>query len=85
MASMVYFGLSLSGASITDNPFVFMTLSGLMEIPAYTLTIPIVQRFGRKYTLAACYLLCAIVLFALAIIPAGGCSGGGGITFITNF
>ncbi|XP_045120869.1 organic cation transporter protein-like [Portunus trituberculatus] len=71
MASMVYFGLSLSGGTISDNPYVFMTLSGLMEVPAYTFTIPVVQRFGRKYTLATCFLLSALVLFALAVIPAG--------------
>ncbi|KAK8376323.1 hypothetical protein O3P69_009753 [Scylla paramamosain] len=70
ISGMVYFGLSLSGASISDNPFVFMALSGLMEIPAYTLTIPVVQCFGRRRTLATCFLLSAIVLFALAVIPA---------------
>lgn len=71
MAGMVYFGLSLSGASLSDNPFVYMVLSGIMEVPAYTLTVPIVQRFGRKPTLSAFFLTSAIILLALAIIPAG--------------
>lgn len=69
MAGMVYFGLSLSGASLSDNPYVYMVLSGLMEVPAYTLCAPIVQRFGRKRTLAVFFLTSAIVLVGLAIVP----------------
>ncbi|KAK3876175.1 hypothetical protein Pcinc_018997 [Petrolisthes cinctipes] len=38
MGSMVYFGLSLSGSTLSHNPFVYMALSGLME-PFHDLTI----------------------------------------------
>ncbi|XP_050712093.1 organic cation transporter protein-like isoform X1 [Eriocheir sinensis] len=69
VAAMVYFGLSLSGTSLSDSPFVYMVLSGLMEVPAYTLCGPIVQRFGRKRTLAVLFLTSAIVLLALPTIP----------------
>lgn len=72
---MVYFGLSLSGASLSDDPFVYMVLSGLMEVPAYTLCAPIVQRFGRKRTLFVFFLMSAIVLVGLAIVPSSKCSG----------
>lgn len=71
VAGMVYFGLSLSGASISDDPYLFMVLSGLMEVPAYTLTVPIVQRFGRKRTLSVFFTISGVVLFSLAVTPAG--------------
>ncbi|KAG0710128.1 Organic cation transporter-like protein [Chionoecetes opilio] len=70
MGSMVYFGLSLSGGSISDNPFTYMVLSGLVEVPAYIFTSFIVQRFGRKPTLAFFMLFSAANLLCLAVIPA---------------
>ncbi|XP_063878559.1 organic cation transporter-like protein [Scylla paramamosain] len=66
---MVYFGLSLSGANISDDPFLYMVLSGLMEIPAYTLIVPVVQGFGRKFSLCSLYVICTSVLLILAVIP----------------
>lgn len=70
VVSMVYYGLSLSGATISDDPFLYMVLSGIMEVPAYTFTGYIVDCFGRKGTLCGAYLLTAIVLLAIAAIPA---------------
>ena len=71
VVSMVYYGLSLSGATISDDPFLYMVLSGLMEVPAYTLTAYIVDLCGRKGTLCGAYLLTAVVLLAIAVTPAG--------------
>ncbi|KAK8376480.1 hypothetical protein O3P69_009849 [Scylla paramamosain] len=69
MVGTVYFGLSLSGANISDDPFLYMVLSGLMEVPAYTLTIPIVRRFGSKVPLFSFFLTSGVVLLALAFTP----------------
>ena len=71
IGDMVYFGLSLSGANISDDPYVYMVLSGLVEVLAYSLTSFIVERFGRKPTMCALYITTAVVLFALAVTPAG--------------
>ncbi|XP_050697768.1 organic cation transporter protein-like [Eriocheir sinensis] len=68
-ASMVYFGLSLSGGTLSDNPFVYMSLAGLMEVPAYTLTVPVVDRLGRRWPGVACFVFCGLALLALAAIP----------------
>ncbi|KAK4308267.1 hypothetical protein Pmani_020020 [Petrolisthes manimaculis] len=69
MGSMVYFGLSLSGSTLSHNPFVYMALSGLMEVPAYTLSIPVVHRFGRRNTAVGTFLFCGVALVILAFIP----------------
>ncbi|MPC92480.1 hypothetical protein E2C01_087571 [Portunus trituberculatus] len=71
MAGTVYFGLSLSGAIISDNPFLYMVLSALMEVPAYTLTIPLVRRLGSKGPLSSFFLTSGVVLLALAFTPSG--------------
>ncbi|XP_063881589.1 organic cation transporter protein-like [Scylla paramamosain] len=70
MVGMVYFGLSLSGTNISENPFVYMVLSGVMEVPAYSLTIPIVHRYGRKRTLSVLFVISGIILLCLAFSSA---------------
>jgi len=66
VVSMVYYGLSLSGVKFSDDPYVFMALSGLVELPAYTLNAPLVAKFGRRLPSAGCFFVCAA---ALAILP----------------
>ncbi|KAG0726883.1 Organic cation transporter-like protein [Chionoecetes opilio] len=66
----VYYGLSLSGASVSDDPYVYLVLSGLMELPAYLFSGYIVQYFGRKSSLSFFFLMAAVVLLALAFTPA---------------
>ncbi|XP_042225962.1 organic cation transporter protein-like [Homarus americanus] len=71
LASMVYYGLSLSGGILSDDPFVFMTLSGLMEVPSYMVIIPLVARFGRRFPAVCSFLLSGAALIVQAVIPAG--------------
>ncbi|KAG7176025.1 Solute carrier family 22 member 6-A-like 3 [Homarus americanus] len=42
VVGMVYYGLSLSGNHLSEDPFVYMVLMGLVEVPAYTLMIPVI-------------------------------------------
>ncbi|XP_066939241.1 organic cation transporter protein-like isoform X2 [Macrobrachium rosenbergii] len=67
--NMVYYGLSLSGGNLSKDPYVFMALSGLMEIPAYSLTIPIVSRFGRRVPGVGSFLLSGLMLLSLIPTP----------------
>ncbi|XP_064102946.1 organic cation transporter protein-like [Macrobrachium nipponense] len=67
--NMVYYGLSLSGGNLSNDPYVFMALSGLMEIPAYSLTIPIVSRFGRRIPGVGSFLLSGLMLLSLIPTP----------------
>lgn len=68
--AMVYYGLSLSGGNLSSNPFIYMVLSGLMEIPAYVLAYPLVVKFGRRGPTVACSLISGAALLVLAVVPA---------------
>ncbi|KAG0720841.1 Organic cation transporter protein [Chionoecetes opilio] len=70
VVAMVYYGLSLSGASISDDPYVYLVLSSLMELPAYSFSGSIVQYFGRKSSLSFSFLITTAVLLAVAFTPA---------------
>ncbi|XP_069171625.1 organic cation transporter protein-like [Procambarus clarkii] len=69
--SLVFDGLNLSGELYSDNIFLYLILGGLMEIPGNSLTVPIINRYGRRGPLAACFVLCGVMVLALAFIPTG--------------
>lgn len=71
VAGLVYYGLSLGGDKFGVDPFVYMSLSGAMEIPGSTLTIPMVDRMGRRPSNAICFFVTAAVLLVLGVIPTG--------------
>ncbi|XP_042883647.1 organic cation transporter protein-like [Penaeus japonicus] len=71
LVGVVYFGLSLSGGDLSSDPFLYMALTGVVELPAYTLVIPVVARFGRRAPVVAFFFLGAVVLLALPFVPAG--------------
>ncbi|XP_076043589.1 organic cation transporter protein-like [Oratosquilla oratoria] len=64
-----YMGLTLAGVFLDVNPFLYMVISGIMEIPAYTVTVPIIARFGRKNPVLLGYFFCSIALLAVPFIP----------------
>lgn len=71
ISSLVYSGLSLSGNTYSTDPFLYMVISGLMEIPAYTITAPIINRWGRKVpSVVGCFMSGATIL-SLTFIPNG--------------
>ena len=56
---------------IMNFEWTILTFRGAMEIPAYTLTQPIVALCGRRPTLLLCFAFTAACNFALAAIPGG--------------
>ncbi|KAG7159701.1 Organic cation transporter protein-like 22 [Homarus americanus] len=66
---LVALGLSLGGEGFGSNPFIYMALSGLMEIPGATVTVPMIQYLGRRLSNIICLLMTGISLLALAIVP----------------
>jgi hypothetical protein len=71
VASMVFYGLSLSAVAFSADPFIYMAIGGLMEVPAYTLTAPIIDYWGRRLPTSVSYLVCGINILALTFIPKG--------------
>lgn len=84
MVSMVFYGISLNAVNFSVNPFLYMALGGVMEIPAYTLTVPIVEYWGRRIPSAAFYFVAGASILALAVVPAGreGGEEGGGAEYV---
>lgn len=68
VVAMVFFGLTLGGSSLGVNPFVYMVLSGLVEIPSI-LDIFLVEFFGRKKSGIGSFSLCAVSLLLQPLIP----------------
>ncbi|XP_047493760.1 organic cation transporter protein-like [Penaeus chinensis] len=70
VTGLVYFGLSLSGGNFSTNPFLYMALMGLMEVPGNTFVIPIITRFARKTLNIFFFVISGAALLALPFIPA---------------
>ena len=49
VVSMVYYGLSLNTGNLGGDFYLNFTLSGLVEFPAYTLCLLLLDRIGRKF------------------------------------
>ncbi|XP_069991073.1 organic cation transporter protein [Penaeus vannamei] len=69
ISELVFYGLSLSGSNFSADPFIYIVLGGLMEIPGFSLTAPIINRFGRKWPTIWGYVLSGIAILLLVFIP----------------
>lgn len=66
--AMVYFGLLLAATAFGVNPFMYVVISGLVEIPS-NLNIILVRIIGRKKSGMGCFGLCAASLLLQPLIP----------------
>ncbi|XP_042242883.1 organic cation transporter protein-like [Homarus americanus] len=69
VVSLVFDGLNLSGDNYSADPFLYIVLGGLMEVPGYSLTALIINRWGRRTPTALSYILCGLVILVLTFIP----------------
>eukprot|EP00047_Mylnosiga_fluctuans_P022919 m.129228 g.129228 ORF g.129228 m.129228 type:complete len:514 (-) comp9427_c0_seq1:227-1768(-) len=69
VCDFLFYGVSLAGTTLSDNPYVNFVLSALAELPAYVIAYWAMERpsLGRRLTLLASYILAAA---ACALIPA---------------
>ncbi|XP_045622943.1 organic cation transporter protein [Procambarus clarkii] len=67
--SLVYCGLSLSGSTYSADPFLYIIIGGLMEVPGYTVTAPIIARWGRKLPIIIGWFISGASILALAFTP----------------
>ncbi|CAL4114484.1 unnamed protein product, partial [Meganyctiphanes norvegica] len=51
------------------DPFLYMFLGGLIELPSYTLVVPFVAKYGRKKSLVSFFVLCSIAIMLLLVLP----------------
>ncbi|KAK3885756.1 hypothetical protein Pcinc_010055 [Petrolisthes cinctipes] len=69
VTGLAYYGLSIGGETFNYSPYVYMALSGVMEIPGATVAIPIVNTFGRRKSNVFCYTVAGLVILSLYFIP----------------
>lgn len=68
--SLVYSGLSLGGSNYSkEDPLLYFIISGLMEVPSFTITSPMISRWGRKNSTILGFLICSGVFLSLSLIP----------------
>ena len=82
VVSMVYYGLSLNTGNLGGDFYLNFTISGLVEFPAYTLCLLLLDRIGRKWlhcsTMVLGGLACISTVFTTIY-------GGDGKTSLTKF
>ncbi|RXG54898.1 putative transporter [Armadillidium vulgare] len=71
VSSLVFYGLSFSAINFKLDPFMYMIVGGLMEIPAYSLVVPIIVKTGMIPFTSGSYFICGITILILAFIPSG--------------
>ncbi|XP_006826119.1 organic cation transporter protein-like, partial [Saccoglossus kowalevskii] len=64
--SFVYYGLSVSAGSTSDNPYVSFFLSGAVEIPAYLVTWYLLDKVGRRWIICVFMVFGGVALIATA-------------------
>ncbi|XP_063852463.1 organic cation transporter protein-like isoform X1 [Scylla paramamosain] len=69
ITTLVFTGLNVGGSVFSPNPFIYMVMGGLMEIPGYTLSAPIINRWGRKVPLIVSFFVCGACILSTVIIP----------------
>ncbi|XP_060072913.1 organic cation transporter protein-like [Ylistrum balloti] len=69
VVSMVYYGFSLNTGNLGGDFYLNFLLSGLVEFPAYTLCLLLLDRVGRRLLHASCMIVggvaCIITLFPM--------------------
>ena len=70
---MVYYGLTLNSGSLVPGGDLHINflVGGLIEFPAYALTIIVLLMFGRRLPLAAMLFLAGVALFLTLAVPEG--------------
>ncbi|XP_050727693.1 organic cation transporter protein-like isoform X2 [Eriocheir sinensis] len=61
--SMVYYGVALNADNINTNPYLYVFLGGLLEVPSYLLLWPALIFIGRRKSMVAVFLIGAVCIF----------------------
>ena len=69
VVSMFYYGITFHMADVSDSRYVSLAVSAALEVVAYLLSVPMIERLGRRPTTAALFLLGAAALPAIAAVP----------------
>lgn len=69
IVTMMYYGLSLNSGNLGGNFYMNFFLSGLVEFPAYTIVLLLLDRVGRKRLHCICMIVggttCLCTIFTI--------------------
>lgn len=63
--------MTLNSVSVNNDKFLNFILTSFIEIPAYVGTYFVLDRWGRRNTLCASFLICAGSCIVDAFVPTG--------------
>ncbi|KAJ8027541.1 Organic cation transporter protein [Holothuria leucospilota] len=70
--ALVYLGLSLSSTEFGSNPYVSFFISGLVEVPAYLVCIPLINSFlGRRWSTSILEIIGGVACLMTILTPEG--------------
>lgn len=69
--AFVFYGLSLNATSLSGNKYINFILVCLVEIPGYTLSWVLMNKIGRRWSLAGSLLMCAFTCAAGGFVQQG--------------
>ncbi|CAH1251989.1 SLC22A5 [Branchiostoma lanceolatum] len=67
--TFVYYGISLNTAALSGNLYLNFAISGFIEIPAYLISIVILDKFGRRWPLCLMLLFGGVACIVAFFIP----------------
>ncbi|XP_078576449.1 organic cation transporter protein-like isoform X1 [Branchiostoma floridae x Branchiostoma japonicum] len=67
--TFVYYGISLNTAALSGNLYLNFAISGFIEIPAYLISIIILDKFGRRWPLCLMLLFGGVACIVAFFIP----------------
>uniref|UniRef100_A0A8D8RIR3 Organic cation transporter protein n=1 Tax=Cacopsylla melanoneura TaxID=428564 RepID=A0A8D8RIR3_9HEMI len=69
VCNLIYYGLSWNTSNLGGNMYINFVISGLVEIPAYTLNMLCLDKFGRKMFLCPYLILSGLCLTMTIFVP----------------
>ncbi|KAI8489725.1 hypothetical protein Bbelb_326310 [Branchiostoma belcheri] len=67
--SLVYYGLSLNTSNLGGDDYVNSFTSGAVELPAYVVTVILMERIGRQKTLSTAMVIGGVGCFCTVAVP----------------
>ena len=69
VVSMIYYGVTFNSAELSSSPYLAIFLAGLVEIPAVLLSVPLIDRAGRRPSMVASHLLTGAAILCIMAVP----------------
>ena len=69
VVSMIYYGVTFNSADLSSNPYLAIFLAGLVEIPAVLLSVPLINRIGRRPSVVGTHLLTGAAILCIMAVP----------------